>query len=201
MRCISARHFPVAEVPKRVVIIYFTSMNTKPLARFRLTTRLHVELGWTDLVRHATTRNPDVIGYLLSNWDVLPRCDDPYTLFEGWRPLGNLCVYIIRQTDGNPHAEWVITDGVFNQILPADGVTKRPGGGDEPHFTGLLGDVLAAARTAWHEVQPGTPFPMLPGPSGLPEAAILHRYEQNEAFIADFGATMTLLSSKEALYE
>lgn len=174
-------------------------MNTSPLARFRLTTRLHAELGWIEHVRHATTRNPEVIGHLLAHPEILPRCDDPYTLLEGWWPLGNLCVYIIRHHKGSGRAEWVITDGVFNQIHPARRMIKRPGACDEPHFDGMLGDVLAIARREWSVAHPGQPFPLFPGPSGLPDAVILHRYEFNEAFIAPYGATMDVLSSKEPL--
>ncbi len=174
-------------------------MNTPPLAKFRLTARLHIELGWVDHVRWAATRNPKVIGYLLQNPEILPRCEDPHTLLESWWPLGNLCVYFIRYPKESSVAEWVITDGVFNQILPAQRMIKCAGRCDEPLFGGMLGDVFAIARNAWSAAQPGQPFPLLPGPSGLPDAVILHRYEVNEAIIAPYNATMDVLASKELL--
>ncbi len=170
-----------------------------PLAKFRLTTRLHTELGWADHVRHATTRNPQVIEYLMAHPEILPRCDDPCTLFEGWSPLGNICVYFVRWPKGCTYPEWVISDGVFNVILPASRMIKRPGACDEPYFDGMLGQTLAAARKAWVAAHPGETFPLLPGPTGLPEAAIIHRYESSEAFIAPYQATLDVLASKEHL--
>ena len=174
-------------------------MKSIPLVRFHLSPRLHIEFGWTDLVRHAATRNPEVVGYLLEHPEILPPCDDPYTLFESWWPLDNLCVYIIRRRKGSSLAEWVITDGVFNQILPARRMIVRPGLVSEPQFEGLLGDVLSTARCAWTASNPGKPLPLLPGETGLPEAVILHRYKLSEAYIAPYAATMEVLMSKEPL--
>jgi hypothetical protein len=174
-------------------------MSSQPLARFSLSHRIHTEFGWTELVRHFTTRNRDVIGYLVAHPEILPRCDDPHTLLESWWPLGNLTVYFIRRRDGNTLAEWVTTDGVFSQTLPALRSGKRAGPNDEPQFAGMLSDVLDIARKAWEAAEPGKPFPLLPGPSGLPEAVILHRYELNEAFISPYAATMAVLESKELL--
>lgn len=152
-----------------------------------------------DLVRQVTTSYPKAIGYLIEHPEILPRCDDPYTLLEAWRPLGNLCVYFIRVREDNYLAEWVITDGLFNQSWPAKKMVNKPGACPEPEFDGLLGDVLAAARAAWSTTQPSKAFPLFPGPSGLPEAVILHRYESGDAFIAPYDATMEVLSSQENL--
>ncbi len=183
----------------RYLLVPQFTMNSRPLACFPLSFRLHSELGWTDLVRHATTRNPEIIGYLVAHPEILPRCDDPYTLLESWWPLSNICVYFIRRRNDSAVAEWVITDGVFSQILPALRSAKRSAMNAAPRFEGMLGDLLDTARRAWAAAEPGKPFPLLPGPSGLPDAAIVHRYELSEAFITPFTATMEVLESKELL--
>ena len=174
-------------------------MTLPIIAKFNLALNLHTELGWTDLVRHATTRSPAVIGHLLHHRDFLPICEDPVTILESWQPILGYCVHFIRQRQALATVEWVVTDGIFNQVIPMPAPDAGTGSAPDSGCLALMRHVFGLARAACQSACPGAPFPLIPQAHGLPAAVILHRFGNGEALIVPYAAALQALTHREQL--